>query len=331
MKRRLQIFISSTYTDLKAERQAAVSAILKAGHIPAGMELFTAGDKSQMETIKQWIDESDAYMLILGGRYGSLEPSSGKSYTELEYDYAIEQGKPHFSVVIEGRALEEKVRENGTAYMERENPKELARFHEKVLGNISSFFEDEKDIKLCVHSALTKIATNRMLKGWIRADEIVDAKPLIEEIRKLSDDNQKLKAKLGELKEKKSLDRWARNESLDDLKQLLQSIEIDIPENVSTSTQIIKSNLLDIFYFGKEAIINGITNLAGMAEWERFMYFTVLPKLQIHGVVLIENVSGVKCRRYKLTKLGTEFLAYIDRIIIMEKAEKKVGLPSSIV
>jgi hypothetical protein len=52
MKRKLQVFVSSTYSDLLPERQAAVAAILKAGHIPAGMELFTAADKSQMATIK---------------------------------------------------------------------------------------------------------------------------------------------------------------------------------------------------------------------------------------------------------------------------------------
>ena len=77
MKRKLQVFISSTYSDLKEERQAAVEAILKAAHIPAGMELFTAGNKSQMATIERWIDESDVFMLILGGRYGSIETNHG--------------------------------------------------------------------------------------------------------------------------------------------------------------------------------------------------------------------------------------------------------------
>src|SRR4028118_1895841 len=125
MKKKLQIFISSTYTDLIEERQAAVSAILKAGHIPAGMELFTAGDESQMETIKRWIDESDVYMLILGGRYGSVEPTTGLSYTELEYDYARQQGKPSFSVVIRDDALEAKVRSLGTGCLEKDNPQGL--------------------------------------------------------------------------------------------------------------------------------------------------------------------------------------------------------------
>ena len=75
-KIKLQVFVSSTYTDLIEERQIAVEAILDAGHIPAGMELFRAG-KSQMKTIHKWIDNSDAYMLILGGRYGSIEKETG--------------------------------------------------------------------------------------------------------------------------------------------------------------------------------------------------------------------------------------------------------------
>jgi hypothetical protein len=70
------------------------------GHIPAGMELFAAGDKSQMEVIRRWINESDIFMLILGARYGSIEPESGLSYIELEYDYAIERGKQFFAIIL---------------------------------------------------------------------------------------------------------------------------------------------------------------------------------------------------------------------------------------
>ncbi len=82
MNKKLQVFVTSTYTDLIEERLAAVEAKLDAGHIPAGMELFKAG-RSQMENIHKWIDESDVYMLILGGRYGSIEEESGLSYAEL--------------------------------------------------------------------------------------------------------------------------------------------------------------------------------------------------------------------------------------------------------
>lgn len=61
MEKKYQIFISSTFTDLIDERQAAVEAILRAGHIPAGMELFTSTNKTQWDVIKKWINESDIY------------------------------------------------------------------------------------------------------------------------------------------------------------------------------------------------------------------------------------------------------------------------------
>jgi hypothetical protein len=78
MDKKLQVFVSSTYQDLQDGRQKAVEGILRAGHIPAGMELFIPANKSQWAIIEEWIKESDVLMLILGGRYGSIEPESGK-------------------------------------------------------------------------------------------------------------------------------------------------------------------------------------------------------------------------------------------------------------
>lgn len=163
MAKKLQVFVSSTYFDLKAERQAAVAAILKAGHIPAGMELFTSGDQSQWETIKSWIDESDVYMLILGGRYGSIEKTTELSYTELEYDYAVSKGKPFFAVVIQDQALEKKVKNEGTSAIEKSNGAALQKFREKVLSNISSFFDDEKDIRLTVYESLAEFSASKVI------------------------------------------------------------------------------------------------------------------------------------------------------------------------
>ena len=77
--RRLQVFVSSTYLDLKHERQAAVTAILESGHIPAGMELFSAGSDEQIKVIQQWIDDSDIFLLIMGKRYGSVARRPGGS------------------------------------------------------------------------------------------------------------------------------------------------------------------------------------------------------------------------------------------------------------
>jgi hypothetical protein len=73
MQKRYQVFVSSTFTDLKDERQAVLKAILELDHMPAGMELFPATDDSAWQLIKDVIDTSDYYALIIGGRYGSLD------------------------------------------------------------------------------------------------------------------------------------------------------------------------------------------------------------------------------------------------------------------
>lgn len=324
MKRRLQVFISSTYKDLLSERQAAVSAILKAGHIPAGMELFTSADRSQMETIEQWIDESDVYMLILGGRYGSVEPSSRISYTELEYDYAVQQGKPLFAVVVTEPCLEAKIRANGSTFMEKENPKELSLFRQKVLSNISSFFDDPKDIKLCVHETLADFASNRSLKGWVQADEVIDTKPLFDEIKKLSDENRQLNEAMLDIEKRLSNQSKHQSESFAELREILKSIEIKIPAKLADGTEA-TSDLLDMFYGNKDTLISGVTNHNGVGDVESFFFFNVCPKLQVHGLAVNEKVAGVRYRRYAVTPLGNAFLADMEKRLLLEKKAAKAA------
>jgi Domain of unknown function (DUF4062) len=200
MKKKLQVFVSSTYTDLLAERQAVVEAILRAGHIPAGMELFAAGDESQLETIRRWIDDSDVFMLILGGRYGSIEPESGKSYVQLEYEYAIEKRKPFFAAVITDSYLEEKVKADGPLAMEKLNGHLLKSFRETVTKRISRFFEDVNGLKLIVFESLADNERYEDLPGWIRGSDAIDPKAILEEVERLQAENSSLHRQLEEFK-----------------------------------------------------------------------------------------------------------------------------------
>lgn len=90
MEKRYQVFVSSTYADLREERQRVIQALMEMDCIPSGMELFPAADEEQWQFIKKVIDDCDYYLLIIGGRYGSRTPE-GMSYTEKEYDYAIKK------------------------------------------------------------------------------------------------------------------------------------------------------------------------------------------------------------------------------------------------
>src|SRR3954453_13788879 len=100
MDKRYQVFVSSTYRDLVDERREVIQALLELDCIPAGMELFPAANESQWDLIKRVIDDCDYYIVIVGGRYGSVTPE-GVSYTEMEFDYAVEAGKPILGFVHE--------------------------------------------------------------------------------------------------------------------------------------------------------------------------------------------------------------------------------------
>ncbi|HET6840432.1 MAG TPA: DUF4062 domain-containing protein [Candidatus Angelobacter sp.] len=184
IKKRLQVFVSSTYSDLREERQAAVEAILSAGHIPAGMELFAAGDESQMEVIHQWIDESDVYLLILAGRYGSIEPKSKKSYTQLEYEYALSKEKPLFACVLNEGALNARVQKHGMDMLD-EHRKELHVFRELVKSKIVEFWDDSKDIQLAIVKKLGQLERRQDLMGWVRPHQEADLPALSNEIARL--------------------------------------------------------------------------------------------------------------------------------------------------
>lgn len=150
MDKKLQVFVSSTYKDLIEERQAAAQAILDAGHIPAGMELFKAG-KSQMETIRKWIDESDVYMLILGGRYGSIEEESGLSYTELEYRYALSKNMPVFAIVLDDSFILSKVSSNFTLDKGTNHYKSFKSF---LLSHVVKNVKSITELKISIASIL---------------------------------------------------------------------------------------------------------------------------------------------------------------------------------
>lgn len=174
MNKKLQVFVSSTYTDLIEERHAAVQAILDAGHIPAGMELFKAG-KSQMKTIRKWINESDVYMLILGGRYGTIEEESGLSYTELEYRYALSKNMPVFAIVLDDSFLFTKAASKGKdSVFEKDNNDKYIIFKNFVQSNIVKFVSNIDQISSNIHSQLNHILsdTDYNLIGWIRSNFI---------------------------------------------------------------------------------------------------------------------------------------------------------------
>jgi len=180
MNKKLQVFVSSTYKDLINERQKAVEGILKSRHIPAGMELFVPTDKTQWDIIQEWIKDSDVLLLILGGRYGSVEYSSKKSYTHLEYEFALKHNIPVFTVILNDQFLANKKSENiAIEVYEHEvaNPaiEQYKEFKKQVMSNYAEFVENTDQISgavtLALKTFIEKDSIYYHFRGWIRGSE----------------------------------------------------------------------------------------------------------------------------------------------------------------
>ncbi|WP_152395913.1 DUF4062 domain-containing protein [Paenibacillus guangzhouensis] len=196
MRKKLQVYISSTFSDLIMERQTAVEAILRAGHIPAGVELVYK-DRHNMETIKRWINESDVYILILGGLYGTLIPDDSKSYTHWEYDYAGEIGKPRFAFAVTDEALRQKTFD----FTETRYYQEFQAFKQSVFEEVPTYHADnEQHIRMVIRDQLPGYARRDDLSGWVSSKDVAEAQRLWAENAELVKENARLNAELEKYK-----------------------------------------------------------------------------------------------------------------------------------
>lgn len=190
MEKRYQIFISSTYSDLKDERNKVMQTIMSLDCIPAGMELFPAMDEEQFGFIKRIIDDCDYYLLIVGARYGSMD-ENGVSYTEKEYDYAVAKGIPVMaflhddiaSIPLKNADLDDCLRKN------------LDNFRKKVeKGRLVQYWGNADELNAKVAISLPKTIKMFPRTGWVKANLQTNAETL-QEINQLQKELAELRSK----------------------------------------------------------------------------------------------------------------------------------------
>lgn len=164
MEKRYQVFVSSTYRDLVDERRAVMQALLELDCIPAGMELFPASDDDQWTLIKRVIDDCDYYLVVLAGRYGSVDPS-GIGYTEKEYDYAVQSGKPVIGFVHgDPGSIPQKHTDMDPALQAK-----LAAFREKVQRKTVRYWTNADESGIAITTSYVRLIKTHPAEGWVKA------------------------------------------------------------------------------------------------------------------------------------------------------------------
>lgn len=236
--KKYQIFVSSTYTNLKEERLEVINTILECNCIPAGMEIFSSNSEEQFEVIKKVIDMCDLYVLIISDRYGSISPKTGESYTKMEFDYAVSKNIPVLAFINDSTLQNKDIK----------NYELLRAFVEKVQKDRIVTFWNNKDnlAKKVMASIYNEVSKNESL-GWVRGDEIDIAlnnnKTLVIENNKLVGDVKKLKEEVESLNSELQILKSTNGDLLFDE----HPIEIPCKLFISSPTTYVEENLKTIF------------------------------------------------------------------------------------
>lgn len=212
-----QVFISSTYTDLIEARSAAINTVLESYNFPVGMELFGADNDEQWTIIRELIDSSDFYILILGHRYGSISKQNGISFTEKEFDYAINKGVKLLCFVRNDNVATHPHERDAN----NENAEKLNQFRQKVLTDrLCEFWDNVDDLKHKISSSLYKNMRKHGGIGWVRGNQV--SGQLAEELAKLSEENRKLREENERLKQSVSTKRPNLKVSVNEINNIEQ-------------------------------------------------------------------------------------------------------------
>lgn len=173
MERKLKVFISSTYEDMQMERDIAFQALLKNGNIVGGMEFFTGDNIEKFEVIKTDINDSDIFILILGGRYGTICKETNKSFIHMEYEYAKSISIPTGVIVISDKLLMQKKQQaysDGKTYY-NEGSEKYDYFSQNVLSKMVSYYSNDNELSLNLITTISKMCSKYKIDGWIKCND----------------------------------------------------------------------------------------------------------------------------------------------------------------
>lgn len=101
IKQSVPVFVSSTYEDLIPYRNEVHRVLIRLEQIIKGMEYFGSNSKKPLEVCLETVRNCKVFVGIIGMRYGSIEETTQKSFTQLEYEEAIKNKIPILIYLID--------------------------------------------------------------------------------------------------------------------------------------------------------------------------------------------------------------------------------------
>ena len=163
-----RVFLSSTARDLQEYRDAVFAAIQACDDLHCvRMEDFGARAEMADEFCRAKVAECDVFVGIVGHYFGSSPKGSDKSYTQQEYDAAVETNKPRLMFIApDDFPIPANLVENAS------KRKRQREFRARVNGMLRAEFKTPQDLA-------TKVVT--AIRNWERDQEQVSMEKLREQ------------------------------------------------------------------------------------------------------------------------------------------------------
>lgn len=315
MEKRYQVFVSSTFEDLKEERAEVVQALLELDCIPCGMEYFPASSDAQWDFIKRLIDDCDYYVVIIAGMYGSMD-SEGISYTQKEYEYAISIGIPAIGFL---HSNPENIKSSKTEKDPKKN-KKLNDFKSKVKERLCKYWDSAKDLGGVVSRSMIQEIKRNPRIGWIKANTIDSnaEKTILSLYKKIEQLESEIK-----INSQKEFDYSKFYKDTDQLEQGDDKIEITITvtfgdwQNKKKGVDKITTTWNKITYLFFPKIVNGIRDSSFKYILSRSLSELTLESKKFKDK---ENVSfTISDDSFQTIKIQLMSLGYIETTAIMEE------------
>ncbi|RIV21612.1 DUF4062 domain-containing protein [Fibrisoma montanum] len=194
-----QVFVSSTFGDLKEERRAVSTALLSINCIPIGLEMFPAVGDSLFDYNKKIIDSCDYFILIIGKKYGSISKEAQISFVEMEYEYAKSQNIPALTFIFEDGESSKNYESD-----KLENSK-FESFKKSIIQkSLVRFFRSSDDLAASIVVSVSALIRDKSALGWAKDISHDTNTSLIKESEKslnneLLDEFYKLNKKIDDL------------------------------------------------------------------------------------------------------------------------------------
>jgi hypothetical protein len=166
MDRLFTAFVSSTFVDLREERQRLVQVLLRQRCVPLGMEFFPSTGRTQWSLIAESIQAADFCIFVVAGRYGTISDVKGISWTHREFREAVATGKPVVGILHEKPiGLPADKLEASPEGLEK-----LWQFRREVEAHtVCQYFSDHADLVDRVASSIAALRDEGRIEGWVPA------------------------------------------------------------------------------------------------------------------------------------------------------------------